>query len=191
MNRKLKVLALISVIVVATIAASLVFAMQSTVKANTTPAVASDVASPSSSVNATNNGGFFNNGYMGFGGPGGPGRMGRGFGGFGGFGGNFSSAMIFGRFGSIQVSSAFTQNVTNILQNNPDVPNLLNQGYNITSIRPVISTVIDGNGNVVMQATTADVILQGTNGRALVVVDLTSATVTKIVTTTITYPSTS
>ena len=36
MNRKIKVLALISVIVVATIAASLVLAMQSTVKANTT-----------------------------------------------------------------------------------------------------------------------------------------------------------
>ena len=99
--------------------------------------------------------------------------------------------MFSGGFGSIQVSSAFTQNVTNILQNNSDVQNLLNQGYNITSIRPVISTVIDGNGNVVTQATSADVILQGTNGRALVVVDLTSATVTKIVTTTVTYPSTS
>ena len=76
MNRKIKVLTLISVVVVATIAASLVFAM-STVKANTTPAVASDVASPSSSVNATNIGGFFNNGYMGFGGPGG--KRGRRF----------------------------------------------------------------------------------------------------------------
>ena len=79
------------------------------------------MTSASSSVNATNNGGFFNNGYMGFGGPGGmsggfggPGGMGRGFGGFGGFGGNFSSAMMPGGFGSIQVSSAFTQNVTNI-----------------------------------------------------------------------------
>ena len=200
MNRKLKVLALISVILVATIAASLAFAML-TVKANTTPAVASDVTSTPSAVNPPNNGGFLNNGYMGFGGPGGFGRMGRGFVGFGGFGGNFANGTIFagnlsggmmpGGFGSIQVSSAFTQNVTNILQNNPDTQNLLAQGYNITSIRPVISTVIDGNGNVVMQATSADVILQGTNGRALVVVDLTSATVTKIVTTTVTYPSTS
>ena len=43
MNRKIKVLALISVIVVATIAASLVFVM-SNVKANTTATVASDVA---------------------------------------------------------------------------------------------------------------------------------------------------
>lgn len=101
----------------------------------------------------------------------------RGFGGPGG---------MMGGFGSIQVSSDFTQNVTNIVQNDSDVQNLLTQGYNITSIRPVISTVIDGNGNVTTSATTANVILQSTTGRALVVVDLTQAKVTKIVTTTTT-----
>ena len=89
-------------------------------------------------------------------------------------------------FGAIQVSSDFTANVTNIVKNDSDVQNLLTQGYNITAIRPVISTVIDGNGNVVTSATTANVILQSTTGRALVVVDLTQAKVTKIVTTTTT-----
>jgi len=88
----------------------------------------------------------------------------------------------FGGLGSIQVSSAFTQNVTSILQNNPDVQNLINQGYNITSITPVMSTSIDGNGNVVTSATTANVILQSTTGRAYVVVDLSQDKVTKIVT---------
>jgi hypothetical protein len=67
------------------------------------------------------------------------------------------------------------------------VQNLLNQGYNITSIRPVISAVIDGNGNVVTKASTADVLLLGNNGsRSLVVVDLTQDKVTKIVTLTVT-----
>jgi hypothetical protein len=71
MNRKIKLLALISIVVVlAAVATSLVLAAQSTVKADTTTAVASDVTSPLA-VNAPNNGGFFNNGYMGFGGPGG------------------------------------------------------------------------------------------------------------------------
>jgi len=205
MDRKFKVLALISVIIVATIAASLVFVM-STVKADPTSKVACDVASPTSSVNATDIGGLFNNGTIGFGGPGWMGGgfgwngggfgghrgMGGGFRGFGGFGGiNFANGTILGGFGSVQVSSAFTQNVTNILKNNSDTASLLSQGYNITSIRPVISTVINGNGSIVMQATSADVTLQGTNGRALVVVDLTTASVTKIVTTTVTYPSTS
>lgn len=96
---------------------------------------------------------------------------------FGGPGG------IMGGFGSIQVSSDFTLNVTNIVQNDTDVKNLLSQGYNITAIRPVTSTVIDGNGNVVTSATTANVLLRSTTGRALVVVDLTQAKVTKIVTT--------
>lgn len=89
-------------------------------------------------------------------------------------------------FSAIQVNSDFTANVTNIAKNDSDVQNLLNQGYNITSIRPVISTVIDGNGNVVTKASTADLTLEGTNGRALVVVDLNQAKVTKIVTMTVT-----
>jgi hypothetical protein len=184
MNRKIKLLALISIaVVLAAVATSLVLATQSTVKADTTTAVASDVTSPLA-VNASNNVGFFNNRYMGFGGPGG--GLGGHRGMSGGFCGNFSRGMMPIGFGSIQVSSDYTRNVTNILQNDPDVQNLLNQGYNVTSIRPVITSVIDGNGNVVTQATTVDVILQSATGRALVIVDLTSASVTKIVTTTTT-----
>jgi len=91
-------------------------------------------------------------------------------------------------FGSeaIQLSSDFKENATNIAKNDIDVQNLLNQGYNITSIRPIISTTVDGNGNVVTKASTADLTLIGTNGRALVVVDLSQAKVTKIVTLTMT-----
>ena len=176
MDKKTKALALLSVVIVAVVAASLVLAMQSTVKADSNKVVASDAESTLSSINATNISGFFNNEYMGFGGPRG---MGQGFGGFGGPEGS-------GGFGSIQVSSDFTQNVTNIAKNDSDVQNLLNQGYNITSVRPVISTVVDGNGNVVTKASTADVILQSTTGRAFVVVDLDQAKVTKIVTLTAT-----
>jgi hypothetical protein len=173
MNTKTKALALLSVIVIAAVAGSLIFAMQPTVKADTNNIVATDAESTLSSVNATNNGGFFNNGYMGFGDNRG---MGRGCGGFRGPGG----------FGSIQVSTEFTQNVTNIAKADTDVQNLLNQGYNITLVRPVISTVVDGNGNVVTKASSADVILQSTTGRAFVVVDLDQAKVTKIVTFTVT-----
>ncbi len=187
MDRKIKVLVLISIVVAAVVGAAIVLAMQSTAKADTTGSVAKDAQSPLSSINATDNNGFMN-GYMGFGGS--PRGMGGGFGAFGesrgrcGFGGNFFNGTG-GGFGSIQVSSAFTQNVTNILNSSTDVQALFNQGWNVTSIRPVITTTINGNGNVVMQATSANVILQGTNGRALVVVDLTTGKVTKIVTTTI------
>jgi hypothetical protein len=179
MNTKAKALALLSVIVVAAVAGSFIFALQSA-KAVTTATVAADSEITTSSINATDNG---PNGFNGFGhGPMmmgtepnfdmGQRGMGRGFGGF--------------DPGAIQISSDFTANVTNIAKNDVDVQNLLNQGYNITAIRPVISTTVDGNGNVLTKASSADVMLLGTNGRALVVVDLTQAKVTKIVTLTVT-----
>ena len=180
MNTKTKSLALLSVIVIAAVAGSFVYATQLT-KADTTPSVAADSEITPSSVNVTDNGprGFngFGNGPMMQGaesqfGMGGSQGMGRGHGGFGA--------------DPIQVNSDYTANVTNIAENDSDVQNLLNQGYNITSIHPVITTSIDGNGNVVTKASTADLTLTGTNGRALVVVDLTQAKVTKIVTTTMT-----
>ena len=172
MDRKIKVLSLLSIVIVATVAGSLL-AMQSTVKANTNSMIASDVQSPAlSSVNATDNNGFIFTGDISFGGPRG---MGRGFGGPGGCRGP-------GGFGSIQISSDFTANVTAIAKADSDVQNLLNQGYNITSVRPIITTTIDGNGNLTTKATTANLTLQGTSGRAFVTIDLTQAKVTKIVT---------
>jgi len=185
MDRKIKLLALVSIaVVLAAVGTSLVLAEQNTAKADITAQVASDVTStPTLAVNASDNWGFPSNGPMGLGGPmamgmgggfGGPRGMNRGFGGPGG---------MMGGFGAIQVSSDFTANVTNIVQNDSDVKTLLAQGYNITAIRPVISTTIDGNGNIVTSATTANVLLRSTTGRALVVVDLTQEKVTKIVTT--------
>lgn len=180
MDSKIKVLALISIMVAAAVGGALIFALQSTAKGQPTN-VASDIQ-PSqttlSSINATNYNGT-TGAFIGFGGPR---SFGRG-GGFGGFGGNFVNGTN-GSFG-IQVSSAYTQNVTNVLNSSSDVQALLSQGYNVTSIRPILTRTIDGNGNVVTQATTANVILQGPNGRALVVVDLATGKVTKIVTTTI------
>ncbi len=179
MNTKTKALTLLSVIVVAVVAGSFIIAMQSTVKADNTTSVAFDSEITPSSVNAIDNG---PNGFNGFGN--GPMMMGmqpR-------FGmGHKGMDRGLGGFEAVQLSSDFTANVTAIAKNDNDVQNLLNQGYNITSIRPVISTVVDGNGNVVTKASTADVLLQGNNGsRAFVVVDLSQAKVTKIVTLTVT-----
>jgi hypothetical protein len=179
MNTKTKALALLSVILVALVAGSIIFTLQS-VKADTTSPVATDSETTLSAVNATDNDTIGFNGFLG-----GPMMMGlepR-------FGmGHRGMDQGFNRFGSnaIQLSSDFTANVTNIAKNDSDVQNLLNQDYNITSIHPIISTTIDGNGNVVTKASTADLTLIGTNGRALVVVDLAQAKVTKIMTLTMT-----
>jgi len=183
-DKKIKVLALLSIIIVAVGATSLVLATQLTAKGNTNSITPTNAQQEYSSINATNagtadNGTFFVPRGFGFGGPMSIGGGFRQFGGRGGCGGP-------GGFGAIQVSSDFTQNVTNIAKNDSDVQNLLNQGYNITSIRPVITTSIDGNGNIVAKASKANLVLQGTNGRAFVVVDLGQSKVTKIVTLTVT-----
>ena len=193
MDRKIKVLALISIVVAAAFGTAIVIATQSLAKADATGSLGQSVQPELSSVNATNDNGFgFMNGYMGFGGPGGKGEQFGGCGGFGGFnrgfGGGFGENFVNGTavgFGPVQISSAFTQNVTNILNGSTDVKALFSQGWNVTSIRPVITITLDGNGNVVSQATSANVILEGTNGRALVVVNLSTDKVTKIITTTV------
>jgi hypothetical protein len=183
MNSKTKALALLSVIVIAAVAGSLIFVTESIAKADPTTSVATDSeTNPSSSVNATdnvpNNFGGFGNGPMAMGMEPRFGMSHRGM--ERGFGGGFGP-------GAMQISADFTANVTNIAKSDSDIQNLLNQGFNITSIHPVITTSIDGNGNIVTKASTANVLLEGNNGsRAFVIVDLSQAKVTKIVTLTVT-----
>jgi hypothetical protein len=105
-----------------------------------------------------------------------------------GFGPGFGGGPEHGRrggpagYGSIQVSEEFEQNVINIAKNDTDVQNLLAEGYNITSVRPIISTVIDAEGYVTTRATTAVLMLQkDTSGVAFVSVDIEEAKVTEIV----------
>jgi hypothetical protein len=108
-------------------------------------------------------------------GPMGPGRHGGPGGGFNGF----------GQFGMVEVSAEFEENVMNIANNDSDVQQLLNDGYNATSVMPIIKTVIDADGNLVTKATSAVVMLQkdteGAAGVASVLVDLENSKVTQIV----------
>jgi hypothetical protein len=107
---------------------------------------------------------------------------GIGFGpGFGGGRGNGPRGG-YGSYGSIQVSEEFKQNVINIAENDTDVQNLLAEGYNVTSVRPIISTIVDAEGYVTTRATTAVLILQkDTSGLAYVTVSIEDAKVTQIV----------
>ena len=108
-------------------------------------------------------------GFSGFGG---------GPGGHGGHGGSFTGGMA-----NIEISTEYKANVNAILNNDTDVQNLISQGYNVTSINPVIKNVIQGDGTLVTQATTAIVMMQnGTSGYATVKVDVANSTITQIVT---------
>jgi len=83
--------------------------------------------------------------------------------------------------GCITVSQEYKDNVINIAQNDPDVQNLLADGYNITDVRPIINTIVEADGTVTMKATTAIVMLsQNTTGRAFVTVNVEEGKVTRI-----------
>jgi hypothetical protein len=84
--------------------------------------------------------------------------------------------------GSITVSQEYKDNVINIAKNDSDVQNLLANGYNVTGVRSVISTTVEGDGTVTLKATTAIVMLsQNTTGRAFVTVNVKEAKATQIV----------
>jgi hypothetical protein len=104
-----------------------------------------------------------------------------GFRGFGGEGFGRHGGRGWGPGGFVSVSEAYKENVTNIAKNDSDVQQLLADGYNITGVRPIISTMVEADGSVTMKATTAVVALcQNSTGRAFVWVDLEQAKVTRI-----------
>ena len=112
---------------------------------------------------------FWNGPGMGFVGPGGGGGRGHGPEGFGGF-------------APLEVSAEFKQTVTDIANNDTDVQNLLAEGYNVTSVRPIIKNVVDAEGYVTTKATSAVLTLEkDTTGFASVNVSLEQAKVTQIV----------
>jgi len=84
--------------------------------------------------------------------------------------------------GFIEVSAVYNETVIDIMESDPDVQNLLTEGYTITAVRPFIKSVVEADGTVVTKATSAIVILtKDTTGKASVWVDVTAAKVTKIV----------
>jgi hypothetical protein len=86
-----------------------------------------------------------------------------------------------GCYGFIEVSEEFKENVINIAKSDTDVQNLLNEGYNITAVKPIIKTIVEGDGTVVTKATSAILMLEkDTTGRAFVWVDLEQGKVTRI-----------
>jgi hypothetical protein len=110
---------------------------------------------------------------------------GQGFGGFGAGprGHDGRSGGFMGGMANIEVSSEYTANVDTILNSDTDVQNLISQGYNVTSINPVIKNVIEADGTLATKATTAIVMMQnGTSGYATVRVNIASSQVIQIVT---------
>jgi len=89
-----------------------------------------------------------------------------------------------GRYGPIEVSEEFKAKAIAIAGGDTDVQGLLNNGYSITRVMPIIKSTVDANGDVTSKATNAIVILKNEDAKsfATVWVDLNAGSVTKIVT---------
>jgi hypothetical protein len=167
-NRKITALALLLVVALVAVMGGFLLTTQAADTSITTGANTTNTATATVNDNVTELPPW-GCGGMGFG------RHGFGGGPMGAFGG-------YKGLGPVEVSSEFVQNVTNIAKSDADVQNLLAQGYNITSVRPIITNVVDANGNVTTKATNATVTLQnGTSGYASVLVNLEEGKVTRIV----------
>jgi len=83
--------------------------------------------------------------------------------------------------GTVTVSQEYKDNVINIAMNDTDVQKLIAEGYNVTDVRPIISSTVEADGTVTTKATTAIITMElNTTGRAFVKVDVTQAKVTEI-----------
>jgi Cu/Zn superoxide dismutase len=176
-ERKIKSLALLSLVVIAAIASGILLATQASSAAATTTDLQSNyntqlavlTTTTSDTTNATDTiTGDTTNIVPGWG----RGPMGFGIHGFGGCGG----------FGQIEVSDEYKTAVTTIAENDTDVKQLLADGYNVTRVLPIVKTVIDAEGNIATTATNVTVVLEkDTTGYAFVSVDLAQDKVTQIV----------
>jgi len=85
----------------------------------------------------------------------------------------------------IVVSTEFRKHVLGILMSDNRTATLLKEGYNVTAIKPVIEGIVQGDGTVSLKAVKAVVLLReksgNTRGAALVVVDLVSGKVVRII----------
>ena len=84
----------------------------------------------------------------------------------------------------IVVSDEFRQNVIGILESNTTTADLINNGYNVTMIKPIIQEVVNGDNTVTLHATGAIVILHNNNGshqgNIKVLIDLENGKVVKL-----------
>ena len=166
-DRKITALTLLTLVALAAVMGGFLLTTQATDTSGTT-----ETATENTTAVITDAGcsvvSDWNVGGMGFGGPGH-----RHKGGFGGFGSGFIP---------VEVSAEFEEKVTNITKSDTDVQQLLDEGYNVTRVMPIVKTIIDGDGNVVTKATNATVMLEkDTTGRAIVSVDLEQEQVTQII----------
>ena len=100
--------------------------------------------------------------------------------------GSRGGGRMFGRLARnrfVEVSAEYEAKIIEIAEGDVDVQNLLADGYTVVGVRPIIRSVVDADGDVVVRARNAVVVLRSEDGMggAAVWVDVDLGSVTKIV----------
>lgn len=81
----------------------------------------------------------------------------------------------------VEVSPEYNSTVMAILRSSSETSSLLNEGYYVVSIKPVVKAYISGNGDITLKAAQAVVTLtNGDNAVYVYLVDITNSTVTLV-----------
>ena len=81
-----------------------------------------------------------------------------------------------------EVSPEYNQTVMRVLTSNTETKGLLDQGYKVVSIRPIVKAYVQGDGTIVFKAGQALVVLSNGNTTVTYLIDIGSGTVTHIAT---------
>lgn len=82
----------------------------------------------------------------------------------------------------VQVSPEYNQTVMGVLESNDETSRLLEQGYRVVLMRPIIRAYVEGDGTVVFKAQQALVVLSNGSTTVTYLVDISSRAVTHIAT---------
>jgi len=91
-----------------------------------------------------------------------------------------------GRFGrglalsAVEVSPEYNSTVLNILRSNSETSQLMNQGYSVVAIRPLIKAYVNANGDVSFKATQSIVVLSNSTAVYTYLVDISNNSVNLI-----------
>lgn len=82
----------------------------------------------------------------------------------------------------VKISPEYNETLMKILSSNSNVKSLLDQGYTVKSIRPIVTAYVQGDGTVVFKAEKAVVTLSNGSTVVTYIVDIVSGSVTHIAT---------
>lgn len=74
--------------------------------------------------------------------------------------------------GTFQISAEYNETINEVLRSNDDTCNLLNQGYSVVLIRPIVKAYVQGDGTVSFRASQAIVVLSNNSIAAMYLIDV-------------------